>query len=271
MGEPANDAVGELIFHNRYSYANGNPVNLTDPNGMQACIPGLNCSVPGDGGIFTSDCTLFPNAFGCPGYGSSPPIIPPNWGNVEYPFFQPPNYGDYTLEDLLQLCLLFNNGLCTVTIPDTTTGGIEAAIPSNWRRRLKQLSERCFIGDLSACNELRRLCMEARNIPEDIRNAACQALQGAYHGNCDPWTYEAIRAEQDRYCGLVTLLGGCETATSCNEVIVKKLFIDLCLAARTMISQRCYPNQGDVGHAEAIQNLAVASSRCAAKLVELGC
>jgi len=27
------DVVGELIFHNRYSYANGNPVNLTDASG----------------------------------------------------------------------------------------------------------------------------------------------------------------------------------------------------------------------------------------------
>lgn len=33
MGCPHRDAVGELIFHNRYSYANGNPVNLTDPSG----------------------------------------------------------------------------------------------------------------------------------------------------------------------------------------------------------------------------------------------
>jgi RHS repeat-associated protein len=29
-GNVPNDAVGELIFHNRYSYANANPVNLTD-------------------------------------------------------------------------------------------------------------------------------------------------------------------------------------------------------------------------------------------------
>lgn len=29
-----NDAVGESIFHNRYSYANSNPVNLTDPSGL---------------------------------------------------------------------------------------------------------------------------------------------------------------------------------------------------------------------------------------------
>ena len=35
-GDPVNGAVGELIFHNRYSYANNNPVNLTDPSGMCA-------------------------------------------------------------------------------------------------------------------------------------------------------------------------------------------------------------------------------------------
>jgi len=29
-----NDAVGELIFHNRYSYAGGNPVNRVDPSGL---------------------------------------------------------------------------------------------------------------------------------------------------------------------------------------------------------------------------------------------
>jgi hypothetical protein len=33
---PVSGAVGELIFHNRYSYANNNPVNLTDPSGLCA-------------------------------------------------------------------------------------------------------------------------------------------------------------------------------------------------------------------------------------------
>ncbi|NJL55557.1 hypothetical protein HC928_10430 [bacterium] len=33
-GNVIRGAVGELIFHNRYSYANSNPVNLTDPSGM---------------------------------------------------------------------------------------------------------------------------------------------------------------------------------------------------------------------------------------------
>lgn len=33
-GNVPNGAVGELIFHNRYSYANNNPVNLTDPSGL---------------------------------------------------------------------------------------------------------------------------------------------------------------------------------------------------------------------------------------------
>ncbi len=44
-----NDAVGELLgLINGYAYANGNPVNMTDPSGMQACppVPGLDTIAP---------------------------------------------------------------------------------------------------------------------------------------------------------------------------------------------------------------------------------
>jgi RHS repeat-associated protein len=50
-GNVVNDAVGELEFHNRYSYVNGNPVNFVDPSGMiasssQALNSGMCLSSP---------------------------------------------------------------------------------------------------------------------------------------------------------------------------------------------------------------------------------
>jgi len=45
-----NGAVGELIFHNRYSYANGNPVNIVDPSGMIGERPQQYANCAGDGG-----------------------------------------------------------------------------------------------------------------------------------------------------------------------------------------------------------------------------
>jgi hypothetical protein len=39
QGNPTNGAVGELGWHNRFTYANGNPVNLVDPSGMIAERP----------------------------------------------------------------------------------------------------------------------------------------------------------------------------------------------------------------------------------------
>jgi len=44
-GNTPNDAVGELIFHNRYGYANGNPVNFRDPSGLFSCSKEENPNV----------------------------------------------------------------------------------------------------------------------------------------------------------------------------------------------------------------------------------
>jgi hypothetical protein len=84
---------------NGYNYVGGNPVNRVDPSGMQDCIPGFDCSVPGNGGVLTPNCTLFPNSPGCSGDDFSTIIIPPN-------------IGDFDPDNLLNLCLCLNGGMC---------------------------------------------------------------------------------------------------------------------------------------------------------------
>ncbi len=106
-GHGYNGAVGELIFHNRYSYANGNPVNLVDPNGMQACLPGIECAIPNDSPI--DWCSLYPNAPGCAsGQITLTPVAPI--------ISVPPDFGDLPTEQLWNTCMLLNDSLCAAEI-----------------------------------------------------------------------------------------------------------------------------------------------------------
>jgi hypothetical protein len=106
-GKPFYGAVGELLGRiNGYSYANGNPVNIVDPSGMQGCLPGINCSTPPNPGISTNSQWPFT------------PItpIPVN----------PPNYGDFPPDRLWNTCMWFNGAMCPGTNSAPWLFGIES-------------------------------------------------------------------------------------------------------------------------------------------------
>lgn len=69
---------------------------------MQACLPGIDCSVPTNSDIVAPHCALFPNDPICQNSSPSGAITPSNWGD----------FGD---EDLCELASVFNSGLCFTT------------------------------------------------------------------------------------------------------------------------------------------------------------
>jgi hypothetical protein len=90
---------------NGYSYVEGNVGNATDPSGLQAtCLAGdIQCllDVGGFAGAGQVDpCTLDPEMCISGGGITLPPIAPPD-------------YGDFTTRDLLNLCNFLNGGACS--------------------------------------------------------------------------------------------------------------------------------------------------------------
>lgn len=250
---------------NGYNYANGNPVNLTDPNGMQACIPDVNCSVPIDLG--TSWCERYPKTPGCSGNGS--PLTPGNQ----------PNLGDFPIDQPWNISNLLNNATCNGTIILPGQIGVLIDLSPKTPQELERLRLDCYRGDLAACETLRQLCIASGNENSD----ACMALEKAKHGTCDPWEYEPLKATMEAACKSGLLM-------SCNPDSLKRLRTRLrmpgqkvdevvlkpediqqlidnatnCINARQAIQDRCYKDQPETEHSGQIALLIAAKTLCEA-------
>ncbi|MEZ4666799.1 MAG: RHS repeat-associated core domain-containing protein [Anaerolineae bacterium] len=230
-GNSPNDAVGELIFHNRYSYANNNPVNIVDPSGMIGERPQHFAS--------------------CVGFNISLPICP----DPDLPFCGltlPPD-----------LSCPPNNPFCNFTLPEQPdcpfdTPFCTGSIPGSPLDRLtnEQLSAMCKAGKgnfNAACRELLWRCNQ-KIVPAVGDIGPCIA-----RSTCDSTRHNELQRKVDLACSIPR---ACNSLTPCPIIFINLTLIQNCLIRRYAIVDECFQGVADDTHVNTIINEEIAYETC---------